>query len=356
MHRLLNLARHVRRCVRRVPAFPGQSPGSAVRRLLAHAKRVLFRRERGVGLFTSVLGIVVVGVLMVLAAALSERWGRAALADRAAAAASELADATAAHLRADWGTVQAAAAAAPGRISEVTLADLQAAGELPATFAASTRAFGNWGILVRDVPIGGGDSRLEVLVVARGAFEEGEALAAAGRASFGAVAASSQIAPGRLRGAGLDVNAAPWRARATTLWGTASPALGDIAFFASHHPAALFGPALYRVAVPGRPDLNTMQADLDLDGNDLVNADRLEVDELAIAGAMEVGGALAVAGTATVNGLVSADSIEAAGGITAASLAVAGDIEANTIEAALGEVRAANGDFERLTVGSCTGC
>lgn len=64
---------------------------------------------------------------------------------------------------------------------------------------------------------------------------------------------------------------------------------------------------LYRVAVPGRPDLNAMHAHLDLGSNDVVGADnvtvndRLGVNKMLLAeGAVHVGGALAVRGGSMV--------------------------------------------------------
>lgn len=51
-------------------------------------------------------------------------------------------------------------------------------------------------------------------------------------------------------------------------------------------------PYLHRIAIPGRPDLNRMRADLDMGGFDLLNANRVEGRDLVIQDAMTVLGRL----------------------------------------------------------------
>ena len=58
-------------------------------------------------------------------------------------------------------------------------------------------------------------------------------------------------------------------------------------------------PYLHRVAVPGRPELNRLEAPLDMNGNDIIDAGRVEAVDVAIAGALTVGGEL-TADTATI--------------------------------------------------------
>jgi len=308
------------------------------------------RRERGFGLFSTALGVAVVGALVASAASLTERRLRAALADQAYAAAADLSDAATAGLRAEWEELAGGFDADSG-LAFLPLQDLVTDGLLPAGWQDATRAFGEWRILMRRVPLVGGDARIDTIVWSTGAFTEREALAAAGRAGFGALATSDEIEPGRLRGPGLNLDPAPWQ----------NPpdvdrfAPGDIIFHASHHPDALFGPALYRTAVPGRPELNRMEADLDLGGFDLLNAGGVATEELTLEGNLAVGGELTVEGDAGIEGLLTAGSLEATGELTAARLAVAGVLTADGIEIE-GELRALTGDFEQLTVGSCSGC
>ena len=51
-------------------------------------------------------------------------------------------------------------------------------------------------------------------------------------------------------------------------------------------------PYLHRIPVPGRPDLNRMQADLDMGGFDLLNANRLETEDLVVQDTMTIPGRL----------------------------------------------------------------
>ena len=72
-------------------------------------------------------------------------------------------------------------------------------------------------------------------------------------------------------------------------------------------------PYLHRVAVPGRPELNRLEAPLDMNGNDIVDAGRVEAADVAIAGALTVGGEL-TADTATI-----ANELTVQGTLTAAT-------------------------------------
>jgi len=313
-------------------------------------RRPAGRRERGFGLFGTALGVAVVGALVASAASLTERRLRAALADQAYAAAADLSDAATAGLRAEWEELAGGFDADSG-LAFLPLQDLVTDGLLPDGWQDATRAFGEWRILMRRVPQAGGDARIDVIVWSTGAFTEREALAAAGRAAFGALATSDDIEPGRLRGPGLNLDAGPWQDPPDE----ARFAPGDVIFHASHRPDTLFGPALYRTAVPGRPELNRMDADLDLGGFALVNAGAVATEALDLEGDLTVGGELAVAGGAEIEGLLTAGSLEAAGELAADRLAVAGGLTADDIEVE-GRLRALTGDFEQLTVGSCTGC
>ena len=320
---------------------------------------IRFRRtERGFALVGSLVAMTVMGALLVSVGAVAERGARRSLVLQAVAAAETVSTAAEAHLRANWETLRTQAAANPGRIAEIPLADLVTNGELAAGFENATRAFGTWGILVREVPIVG-DSRLETLVIAReGDFSETEALYAAANGPFGAAATSARLGPGRIRGAGLDLPAAVWSSAATTLWGVAAPADGDVAFFASHHPSVLFGDALYRVVVPGRPELNRMDADLELGGNDLLGVDAVEAQTLEITDTLTVGGELEVTGRSTFRGaLVAETDFQANGTATIGTARVTGDLDATRISVTLDAIRASSGEFQRLTVlGTCTGC
>ena len=51
-------------------------------------------------------------------------------------------------------------------------------------------------------------------------------------------------------------------------------------------------PYLHRIAVPGRPELNRLEAPLDMNGNDIIDGGRIEAQNVEIDGALTVGGEL----------------------------------------------------------------
>ena len=117
-------------------------------------------------------------------------------------------------------------------------------------------------------------------------------------------------------------------------------------------------PYLHRVAVPGRPELNRLEAPLDMNGNDIVDTGRVEAVDVAIGGALTVGGEL-TADTATI-----ANDLTVQGTLTAATAAVTElttpSIRANAMSApslAVGTAAAARltvaaeADITTLTVG-----
>lgn len=106
-------------------------------------------------------------------------------------------------------------------------------------------------------------------------------------------------------------------------------------------------PYLYRVAVPGRPDLNRMQADLDMGGFDLVNADLIDASRLDVQDALTVGGRIEtpqvrVAGDATFRRIqtdvlnsqnISAGNVRVSGEARTGSVVATGSVQANAIVA-----------------------
>jgi competence protein ComGC len=81
-------------------------------------------------------------------------------------------------------------------------------------------------------------------------------------------------------------------------------------------------PYLHRIAIPGRPDLNTMEADLDMGGFDMNNALTVTTDNIDVQDQM------------VVNGRLNADRIDTAGDV------LAEDMQAN--QADLNEINARN--------------
>lgn len=83
-------------------------------------------------------------------------------------------------------------------------------------------------------------------------------------------------------------------------------------------------PYLHRFAVAGRPELNRMEAPLEMNGYDITGAGDLDAREAVISGALTVEGDI-TAGTLTVNG-----GLDVTGALTAAS-AEAGEVTASAV-------------------------
>ena len=151
---------------------------------------------------------------------------------------------------------------------------------------------------------------------------------------------------------------------------------------------------LYRVAVTGCPDANTMATDLDMGGNNLTNVGDIEATTATIAtleGATEVTGALAVGGDLTVTGItgrqdltvtnvettgtLTVEDLTATGSVTGANLtfdgtvtvsgeARLGDADVGTLNVQtlnVGQLFSDTGTFTEIfadgvTVTTCTGC
>lgn len=71
-------------------------------------------------------------------------------------------------------------------------------------------------------------------------------------------------------------------------------------------------PYLHRVAVPGRPELNRLEGPLDMNGNDIVDAGRIEAVDVTIGGPLTVEGELAVDTATIANELTVRGSLSAA--------------------------------------------
>ena len=222
-------------------------------------------------------------------------------------------------------------------------------------------------------------------------------------------------APTRLRGPTLDVDVSAFQA------GFAGAlAQGALGVFERFDHQSVFGDELYRVAIPGFDEGNLMETDLDLGGNEIVDAGRVEAEsldvvdnfelggELIVTGALTVGQAVDVTGELTVGGRMEADSGEFTGAVSAnllesetsvnaetvtatgrvsadtvgvttevavAGTATFGNLQSGTVDAqgvtatnvtaervsalslqTSGNIAASTAGISRLTVGSCSGC
>ena len=110
------------------------------------------------------------------------------------------------------------------------------------------------------------------------------------------------------------------------------PQVRAVAGYARFDRQTVFGDQLYRVAVPGFAELARMETDLDLNGNDIVEAGAVDADTLTVADTVEVGGQLTVIRDLMVSGLIDVTgSTTVAGALQAETADVANDVSAGTV-------------------------
>ena len=324
-------------------------------------------------MFGALLALGLLGIMVAGFAA----WDRGRSLERrgevAAAELAVLADAVAAFVQGD---LPAALALAPG---EIGLAALRAAGSLPPGFGERSALGRPWRVLA--LGAGAGAGAIDVVVTEGLAAGDPPAppaavLAAAGTVRLGMVGAD---APTRLRGLALDADVSAFQAA----FGGA-PAAGALASLERFDADTVYGGQLYRGAVPGFPELNRMNTDLDMGGFDISDADNVGADamtlerdltvggnltidaDLIVGRAATVGGAVTVAttltaqsaavtgavdaGSMTVTGLLEAGSVDATGAVTAGSVGATGAATAGT--ATVGALNAAAVTARDVTAGS----
>ena len=362
-------------------------------------------RQAGLSLFGALLALALLGMMVAGGAVFLETR---ALEERAGLAALQLQ--VLAQAGASFATSQFTALLAAPR--EITLAELRISGALPAEFT--------------DVDVLGRGFRVLVLAAGPGAFDllvtetvaAGDVLVpthalleARGSVRLGLVAPEL---PGRLTGPAIDADITGFR----TAYGGA-PAVRALAVLERFDQERVFGDQLFRVSVTGFPEVNVMQTELDLGGNDVLNAGTVEavslvveedltvlgnmevvIGELVVGSAVTVTDGMTVGGTLTANGGIftgtvasgdmtvtgdlDAESVSASGTVTGGSFATAGEVvganatlgsvtsarvsadrvDAGTVEASGVEAATVRGNgfnaawagFSQLVVGSCTGC
>lgn len=224
----------------------------------------------------------------------------------------------------------------------------------------------------------------------------------------------SPEAPTVLRGPTIDQDVSAFQSNFAGV-----PAQGALGVFARFDEGNVCGDQLYRIANTGCPDANRMETALDLGGNEIVDAGRVEAasldvvedmalgGELRVTGALTVGQSVDVTGEVTVAGEIEADSgvftgtvsanrvesnttvqtgtVTATGTVMAATVGVTGavnaasarlgDLQSATVNASgvnartvtaervsanslqtTGNITASSAGISRLTVGSCSGC
>ena len=316
---------------------------------------------RGLSLFGALLALALLGMIVLAASTFFETLAAERRARIAVQQLTVLADASASHVHGRFPELLAAARGGP---VEITLAQLKGAGSLPADFSAVDALGRGYRVLIMAADA----DAIDVLAAER--IEPGDTvppstalLEAAGEARLGLVAPD---APSRLAGPTLDHDVSAFQAAFA-----GAPAVGALAALRRFDHQAVYGGRLQRIAVPGFPDANRMEADLDMGGNAITGAGRLSAASLALVGDLEAGGDIAVSGDLTVGqavrvagtvdaaGAISGDTASFAGVVWSGSLTVNGALRAASIAstgavtagsvAVTGTVTAGSANLERLT-------
>ncbi len=288
----------------------------------------MLTRRRGLTLFGSLLALGLIGVMALGLFALGERHLADMRERRAAAGIALIARAAHHHVTDRF----AAFLVNPG-FQEVALADLQATGELPAGIPAADAMGRDRRILIWS---DGADTVEVVVTQVVAAGDEGWPWRAAA-STASAVGHLGTVAPGdtRLNGPTIDVDVAAFQG---AFQGAPAPTALAAHLRLDRHD--IFGDQLWRVAVPGFPEINRMETDLDMAGHDITNAGDIATGTLAVTDSLEIGGDLDVTGALVVGELVEiAGAGRFTGEVSAPFATVTGDISADTVTAT-GEVSA----------------
>ena len=321
---------------------------------------------RGLSLFGALLALALLGMIVLAASTFFETLAAERRARIAVRQLTVLADASASHVHGRFPELLAAARGGP---VEITLAQLKGAGSLPADYSAVDALGRGYRVLI----LAAGADAIDVLATeAVGAGDtvppSAALLEAAGEARLGLV---TPDAPSRLAGPTIGYDVSAFQAA----FGGA-PAVGALAALRRFDHQAVYGARLQRLTVPGFPDANRMETDLDMGGNAITGAGRLSGASLALSGDLEAGGditligdltvgqAVRVAGTVEVGGSISADTASFAGVVWSGSLTVNGTLQAASIAstgavtagsvAATGTVTAGSANLERLTANTAS--
>lgn len=366
------------------------------------------RRRKGLTLFGSLMALVVFATLLLGVAQWMQDRIEEERQERAAGQIAILAAAARTYVLDRFPTLLAGAAD-----HQVTLAQLRAADVLSASFRDHDTMGRRYRVLLHR-PSTGVLDLLVTQVVATGDLRWPWRAAAAAPVREMRIGTIDPGATGRLTGPTIDVSVASFQAA----WGV--PGARAMATWLRLDRETVYGDQLYRLAAAGFPEINRMETDLDMAGNDIVDAGAVTAASfevttdltvghgLTVVGDLLVGASVNVTGTVDVDGALtatsatvanaaSAASMTATGAVRGASLAVTGAVSAGTIGAsgamavtgsatmddltaasvaastitatsvtasdvtvqqmiASGRMTAANAGITTLVVGSCSGC
>ena len=293
-------------------------------RALRHA---IGRRRRGLGLFEALLALGLLGTMVLAATVFFESRALERRGKLAAVQLGVLAEAASAHAHSRFPALLAQAQGGP---SELTVAGLKAAGSLPAEFS-ETDALGRG---YRVLMLAAGTDAFDLLVTQT--VRAGDTVRPAAALLEATGPRIGLAGPARLGGPTVDADVSGFRAAFA-----GAPAEGALAALGRFDHGSVYGDALYRVAISGFADANRMEADLDMDGNAIERAGRIEAASLEVETDLEAGGDLSVTGDLLVGrALRAAGTVEATGEMTAAGARIEGAVSSGEMTVA-GAVRAA---------------
>ena len=293
-------------------------------------KRMVNRR--GLSLFGTLLALGLLGMLVLGATVYFETLALERRGHLAAVQLSILAEAAASHANSRFPALLTQAQGGP---SELTVAGLKAAGALPAEFSEIDALGRGYRVLM----LAAGPDAFDLLVTET--VRRGDTVRPAAALLEATGPRIGLAGPSRLSGPTVDADLGAFRAAFA-----GAPREGALAALRRFDHGAVFGDALYRVAIPGFADANRMEADLDMGGNAIggagtVEAARLEVEtdveaggDLTVTGDLVVGRALRVAGTVEATGRMTAGAARIQGAVTSGSMTATGAVRARTVEAA----------------------
>ena len=288
----------------------------------------------GALLALGLLGMLVLGVSVFFEGQALEKRGRLAAVQLAV-----LAEAAAAYAHSRFPAVLAQARGGP---SEIGLPALKATGSLTGEFSETDALGRGYRVLVLAAGADAFDMLVTETVPAGDTVRPAAALLEAAGPRIGLAGSS------RLSGPTVDAGLGAFRAAFA-----GAPAEGALAALRRFDHGSVFGDALYRVAIPGYAEANLMEADLDMGGNAIERAGRIEAARLEVETDLEAGGDLTVTGDLLVGRAVHAEgTVEAAerivagaarieGAVTSAAMTVTGAVRAQSVDAA-GRVEAAS--------------
>ena len=296
-------------------------------------RRLLTRlgRQRGLSLFGSLMALIVIGVLLAGGA----RWLEAELTyareDRAAARLVTLSEAARGWALANFPSLLSGPATRTLSIAALIADDFLG----PGFPAADTMSRGSRILLRRSAAgvieivvtqtVAAGDQRWPWRAVAT---------APAGISRLGTVAPGGT----RIDGPTIDVDVASFQA---AFGGDPPPRA--LATHLRLDRQSVYGDQLYRTAVAAFPEINRMEAPLDMGGNDLVNAGAITAQSFEIETWLDVAGALTVTGDLVVGErAIVTGATQITGQLTAASADITGPATVSGTVAVTGEATAAS--------------